>query len=192
MAILYKGGFFNNPLFEIFTHLLRYKGENQSGPEDLTGPAESKQAKKMGEYFITEERYNGYPVYKKLDDDQFLFVNNSQHWVVFHKIDPDKRSLRNTLAPSVPPPCDGWEFWNSDGSEWLPDAGLRVDGVTGLLVDIHGQAHGKNSTEIGYLYRKSELNNVNGEKFRKRKSSIQGLIKRKPNIPKLEVNKSFF
>merc|ERR1711913_242036 len=50
-----------------------------------------------------------------------------------------------------------------------------------------GRAHGRNSTEIGYLYRKRELNNVSGKRFRERKSSIEGLIKRKPNIPKTEL-----
>jgi len=32
---------------------------------------------------------------------------------------------------------------------------------SGLLLDFHGQGHGQNSTELGYVYRKSDLNEGN-------------------------------
>merc|ERR1719209_954178 len=34
-------------------------------------------------------------------------------------------------------------------------------GTSGLLLDFHGQGHGQNSTELGYVYRKSDLNEGN-------------------------------
>merc|ERR1712055_744542 len=33
--------------------------------------------------------------------------------------------------------------------------------TSGLLLDFHGQGHGQNSTELGYVYRKSDLNEGN-------------------------------
>eukprot|EP00092_Neocalanus_flemingeri_P053518 GFUD01062920.1.p1 GENE.GFUD01062920.1~~GFUD01062920.1.p1 ORF type:complete len:299 (+),score=59.07 GFUD01062920.1:41-937(+) len=50
------------------------------------------------------------------------------------------------------------------------------DGKPGLLIDFHGQAHKKNSTEIGYLIKKSALNSGD---FGYSELSIKSLVRRK-------------
>lgn len=37
----------------------------------------------------------------------------------------------------------------------------KTMGTSGLLLDFHGQGHGQNSTELGYVYTKSDLNEGN-------------------------------
>jgi len=44
----------------------------------------------------------------------------------------------------------------------------------GLLIDLHGQNHGQNSTELGYLYKKAELNSG----IYTRSPSVRALMKR--------------
>ena len=46
----------------------------------------------------------------------------------------------------------------------------------GLLIDFHGQGHEKNTTEIGYLIKKEELNS---RKYENSEIGIKSLIKRK-------------
>jgi hypothetical protein len=48
-------------------------------------------------------------------------------------------------------------------------------GQPGLVIDIHGQGHKKNSTEIGYLIKKAALNTGS---FANSKQSIKSLVRR--------------
>jgi len=50
------------------------------------------------------------------------------------------------------------------------------DGKPGLIIDFHGQGHEKNSTEIGYLIKKAELNSGN---FQSSEIGIKSLVARK-------------
>jgi len=62
---------------------------------------------------------------------------------------------------------------------FLTSSRLAVGGP-GLLIDLHGQNHHQNSIEIGYLYKKSELNN--GDLFSSI-PSIKGLLERTGDSP---------
>ena len=53
------------------------------------------------------------------------------------------------------------------------------------MIDFHGQGHKKNSTEIGYLIKKAELNSGN---FRNSELGIKSLVNRK----KAELNDYIF
>merc|ERR1719431_1636370 len=55
-------------------------------------------------------------------------------------------------------------------------AKASLGGNPGLLVDFHGQGHGKNSTEIGYLIKKAQLNSKN---FTGSEIGIKSLVSRK-------------
>ena len=79
-----------------------------------TGAAASGQPARMGKYLLANEIHNNYPVYKKEDKSQVMFVNNKKEWAVFHTIDPNVRSLRNKGGLTATPPRDGWQFWNRD------------------------------------------------------------------------------
>merc|ERR1712106_918499 len=58
----------------------------------------------------------------------------------------------------------------------IKQAKSTVGAKPGLLIDFHGQGHGKNSTEIGYLIKKAELNSGN---FGNSEIGIHALVKRK-------------
>merc|ERR1719153_1376074 len=58
----------------------------------------------------------------------------------------------------------------------IDEAKRSFDGKPGLLIDIHGQSHKKNSTEIGYLIKKAALNSGN---YDKSDLSIRSLVRRK-------------
>merc|ERR1719320_2265777 len=58
----------------------------------------------------------------------------------------------------------------------IKQAKASLGGNPGLLVDFHGQGHGKNSTEIGYLIKKSQLNSKN---FTGSEIGIKSLVVRK-------------
>jgi len=53
----------------------------------------------------------------------------------------------------------------------------------GLLIDIHGQAHKKNETEIGYLIKPADLNSG---KYTKGKLSIKALVSRNKETAELK------
>jgi len=53
----------------------------------------------------------------------------------------------------------------------------------GLLIDIHGQAHKKNTTEIGYLIKPADLNSGN---YTKGKLSIKALVSRNNETAELK------
>ena len=56
-------------------------------------------------------------------------------------------------------------------------------GKPGLLIDIHGQAHMKNRTEIGYLIKAEDLNSGN---YRKGNLSIKSLVSRNKETAELK------
>jgi len=55
--------------------------------------------------------------------------------------------------------------------------------MPGLLIDIHGQAHKKNQTEIGYLIKPADLNSGN---YTKGKLSIKALVSRNNETAELK------
>lgn len=57
----------------------------------------------------------------------------------------------------------------------IKDAKSTFGGLPGLVIDIHGQSHGKNSTELGYLIKKAALNSGNYENS---EVSIKALVRR--------------
>jgi len=140
-----------------------------------SGRAAREQPARMGTYRLSSQTHNNHPVYKKEDNSQVMFLNDAGEWVVFERIDPKMRSLKSTAGATAIPPREGWQFWDRSSSSWSEDSRLRVDPPTALLLDIHGQAHGKNSSELGYLLTKAELNagRLNAEK-----TSIRGLVYR--------------
>jgi len=58
----------------------------------------------------------------------------------------------------------------------IKEAKKSFGGKPGLLIDFHGQGHGKNSTEIGYLIKKAALN---AKHFANSELSIKSLVSRK-------------
>jgi len=62
---------------------------------------------------------------------------------------------------------------------YLTESRLAIGGH-GLLIDLHGQNHHQNSIEIGYLYKKTELNNSD---FGSSVPSIKSLIERSGQTP---------
>ena len=64
----------------------------------------------------------------------------------------------------------------NDYHNTIKQAKASLGGNPGLLVDFHGQGHGKNSTEIGYLIKKAQLNSKN---FTGSEIGIKSLVARK-------------
>ena len=56
-----------------------------------SGDGSTGQPARMGEYYLSNERYNKYPVYRKVDNSQVVFVNEKTNWVVFSRLDPKFR-----------------------------------------------------------------------------------------------------
>ena len=66
-------------------------------------------------------------------------------------------------------------------------AKASLAGKVGLVLDFHGQRHGQNSTELGYLYSKTQLNTGSLETFG-RISSISSLLDRTGLSPEALLN----
>ena len=71
----------------------------------------------------------------------------------------------------------GAELAYRDFHGTIERAKASLAGKVGLVLDFHGQRHGQNSTELGYLYSKSQLNTGSLEIFG-RISSVSSLLDR--------------
>jgi len=138
-------------------------------------PAGSRLLAMMGNYRLTGGTDNDYPVYQKADGSMIMHVNEDNQWVVFHDT---IGKLRNTAGLTTVPPRHGWQFWDVETQRWIDDSKLRVDPPFGLLLDIHGQAHKKNATEIGYALSGDQLNDNNCENCKAEDTNIWSLIQR--------------
>ena len=83
----------------------------------------------MGLYRLEDLDGNNYPIYKKLDGDQFIYVDSYGGWAVMNERHPTHRALRHTQNNPTPtaPPTTGWEYW--DGSSFRSDNTLTVQSV---------------------------------------------------------------
>ena len=75
---------------------------------------------------MTEEMYNNYPVYRKEEGGQVIFVDDRGEWVIFCEVG-SKRSLRNRKEQNRDvPPFLGWQYWDNDAQKWNEDEELWV------------------------------------------------------------------
>lgn len=63
----------------------------------------------------------------------------------------------------------------NDYHNTIEQAKNSFGGLPGLVIDIHGQSHGKNTTELGYLIKKAALNSGN---YANSELSIKALVRR--------------
>ena len=86
----------------------------------------------MGEYKMEEERVNEYPLYKKAEEDHYIFRNKRGKWMVASEraaVDKGSGSIA-TQGPAPLPTSEGvaWKYW--DG-KWVPDDTISaIDGVS--------------------------------------------------------------
>ena len=92
-----------------------------------SGPAGTRQFPLMGLYMLTSQRIKHFPVYKKTDDERYLFLGPTGYW----RIGPDTRTFKGSglrfpeKNPTLPaPPFSGWQFW--DG-RWKDDFDIIFD-----------------------------------------------------------------
>ena len=84
------------------------------------------------------------------------------------KMDPNRPVLQAAQGNSVS------ELAYKEYHEFIRSAKQEVEGP-GLVIDLHGQNHHQNSIEIGYLFKKSELNN---QDYNSTVPSIKNLLER--------------
>ena len=74
------------------------------------GPSGTKHRVCMGLYQLTTDRYNGFPVYKKIGGQMFLFVDEVGRWSVYKELHPKSGFLYNKEKKPTPdtPPVTGW------------------------------------------------------------------------------------
>ena len=88
----------------------------------------------MGEYKMEEERVNEYPLYKKAEEDHYIFHSNfSGKWVVTDEragVDENAGCIE-TQGPAQLPTSEGvtWQYW--DGKKWVPD-----DTISAIDVEV--------------------------------------------------------
>merc|ERR550519_2297875 len=109
-------------------------GGNDEAPSltvSSTGPAARVQHSRMGVYFLTNQTFNNFPVYKMTGGGQFIYVNNVGFWSIWRELE---RSLMHSIyhpenkpTPSIPP-LSGWRYYNraTSRSGWNDDEQLTV------------------------------------------------------------------
>ena len=95
-------------------------------------------AKLMGEYKMEEERVNEYPLYKKADEDHYIYRNKGGEWVVAEEradVDEGAGSIM-TQGPVPLPTSEGvaWMYYDGEEEEeeeLVPDDTISaIDGVS--------------------------------------------------------------
>ena len=95
----------------------------------------------MGEYELQEERVNGYPLYKKAEENHYIYRIKSGTWAVAEErahVDNDL-SWIVTEREALLPTSEGvaWKFY--DGQQWVPEGLLSVTGVEVSIATIYEQ-----------------------------------------------------
>ena len=83
----------------------------------------------MGEYEVQEERVNEYPLYKKAEEDHYIYRTKGGKWFVAPKragVDGNAGSIM-TQGTALLPTSEGvaWNF-RSNGMMWVPDGSISV------------------------------------------------------------------
>ena len=97
------------------------------------GEAAKDQSNKMGIYKLQDEYRNNFPVWKKEDDDWFLFVGAEEFWNIGNDLNSTAAWIyNNNRNPTPMSPLtltDGWRYWDGD---WKIDNTLNIEeAVTG-------------------------------------------------------------
>ena len=88
----------------------------------------------MGEYELEEERINEYPLYKKAEEDHYIFRTKGGYWIVAEErahVDGDLGWI-NTKGPAQLPTSEGVTWRHYDGSEWVPDDTISAIGQVSM------------------------------------------------------------
>jgi len=92
------------------------------------GEAAKEQSNKMGIYKLQDEYRNNFPVWKKEDDDWFLFVSSNKFWSIGNDLNSTAAWIyNNNRNPTPISPLnltDGWRYWDDD---WKTDNTLYIE-----------------------------------------------------------------
>ena len=98
------------------------------------GSANSAQPIGMGVYFLTNDQYNKFPVYKMVGVEEYIFVDKSGCWSIYTETHPSMKGLyhpqRNPTPPE--PPLTGWSYVNLLGEWKTDDPTLMLEKLPGV------------------------------------------------------------
>ena len=90
---------------------------------ESTGPGGRQDV--MGLYRLTNQLAQGFPVYKHVETETYVFVGPNGYW----RVGPDTATWRGSLlkypkkSPTPPnPPATGWNYWTF---RWEEDADMK-------------------------------------------------------------------
>ena len=88
----------------------------------------------MGEYKMEEERVNEYPLYKKAEEDHYIYrITKSGKWMVTGSrasVDKGAGSIM-TQGPAQLPTSEGvtWQYWDGKKKKDVPDDAISANDV---------------------------------------------------------------
>ena len=98
------------------------------------GSANSAQPIGMGVYYLTNDQYNKFPVYKMVGVEEYIFVDKSGCWSIYTETHPSMKGLyhpqRNPTPPE--PPLTGWSYVNLLGEWKTDDPTLMLEKLPGV------------------------------------------------------------
>merc|ERR1712198_241480 len=151
--------------------------DRQPGCEDSSGvcnfPGEGSCSKKKVCKVATKGDSQTQKIGKAVFEEFKRFTGRTPHLIISNvhrsKMDPNREI--NDAAQGNPDAIAAFKEYHGT----IEKAKKSFGKEPGLLIDIHGQAHEKNSTELGYLIKKAALNSG---KFKTSELSIKALVKR--------------
>ena len=107
--------------------------------------------------------------------DKFVKTTGKTPHLIINNLHRSKMDPNREFTDATQGNLDATDAYNAY-HDTIKNAKKTFQGIPGLLIDFHGQGHEKNSTEIGYLIKKANLNSGN---FVGSELGIKSLVQRK-------------